>query len=174
MSRDKSSPERKKCSFRPSLQLTIRLIANGSVFIFAIGADSAPNTYRGSSRLKRDCKEQTLCDLETISYPRTVLIKGGGYATHPQLVPASGEGQNPCNKSSSGAEADRQSKQMATGPVRHIIERARSYAAWVLSPLPMSTVLAPVTVPVRPQADPPPSYLKNFSWSNGSLFFSIK
>ena len=38
-------------------------------------------------------------------------------------MPGSGEGQNTRNKSIVGAEADRQSKQMATGPVRHSISR---------------------------------------------------
>ena len=91
---------------------------------FRIGADSAPNTYRGSSRLKRDCKEQTLCDLETIAYPRTVLIKGRVDRCGPQLVPGSGEGQNTRNKSIIGAEADRQSTAKVAGSRRHSVSRA--------------------------------------------------
>ena len=64
------------------------------------------------------------CDLETISYPRTVLIKGRVDRCGPQLVPGSGEGQNTRNKSTVGAEADRQSTAKVAGSRRHSVSRA--------------------------------------------------
>ena len=46
-----------------------------------------------------DCREiKSLCDLETMLCPRTVLINMTGYAKMlPQLVTGSGEGQNLTN-----------------------------------------------------------------------------
>ena len=41
--------------------------------------------------------------------------------SHPQLVPGSGEGQNACNTSIMGAEADRQSSRTGYGSHRHSI-----------------------------------------------------
>ena len=115
---------------------------------FGIGADSAPNTYRGSSRLKRDCKGNPLRPRNSICYPRTVLIKGRVDRYGHQLVPGSGEGQNTRNKSIVGAEADRQSKQMATGPVRHSVSHAL-FAQGCSCPLTRRRfVLVPVGVPV--------------------------
>jgi hypothetical protein len=178
MSIDNSSPSTKIFTFFAlNRHIPSDLLLTVPSFFHHRCEDSAPNTYRGSSRLRQDCKDTFLCDLEIISYPRTVLIKRRGYETHPQLVPGSGKGQNLLQQVFVGAGWTANQTLQATGQYRHSISNS-TFLVYTGALVPERDDVAcsyPYMFQLGVRSNPSPHcHRKNFCWSNASLFFRIK